>query len=539
MPSFTDWRQFKTPFFEISVGDSRGQNMVTLPHYILRLVEKVEVIETFSNDAFNAINITFVEGSREPISHDSALGNGGLYNIDKDVGDVLNNRTAILTDLEFSNNNKIKFLTEDEIKITPVNNILTNFRGEEIFLEPKNSPSFLFRQYNQIKVTWGYRELGDLFTRSVRCRIIAVTVDFPENDQVRTIVKCGVRDSFDQIAIPGGTGFNFDVVNGGATSQRDPTLHDLLTSQAKKMGVPSVISKSFAIDNIGNDRFKLLMGDQSIDEQFKTYAMLYNARYNFIIDPATGLDTLVFMNLADFESKPVFKDPVLFTYKAPGSIIKSINLRVDYGGLFGASTVGTTDDGPMVSIQNVGTDQSVTYGQSDSAAPEKIVSADPVNSNNTVPAVSNFVKSVGGKGYAGIVENFPDTNPQILVDLNKALSERSNRLVYLDIATIGHPLLTPGVVEVGGIGIRYSGRYRIMTVIHTIDTNGYVCKASALNATLNNGLEVINTVKGEDVQESNSTEPVEQPKIVESASTPTQDVLTLVRDQYEKIIFKK
>ena len=65
-----DYTKIKTPFYEISIGDSSGQRLVKLPHHILRLVNKVEITEFLEPDNYNTMVLTFQEGSREPASPD-------------------------------------------------------------------------------------------------------------------------------------------------------------------------------------------------------------------------------------------------------------------------------------------------------------------------------------------------------------------------------------------------------------------------------------------------------------------------------------
>jgi len=73
-----DYRKFKTPFYEVEIGDSTGQRLVKLPHHVARLIQKVEILETFTPGQFSTITITMIEGSREPASQDPTMGNGGL-----------------------------------------------------------------------------------------------------------------------------------------------------------------------------------------------------------------------------------------------------------------------------------------------------------------------------------------------------------------------------------------------------------------------------------------------------------------------------
>src|ERR1700740_1693046 len=118
-----DYRKFKTPYYEIYVSDSTGKRMVKLPHHIIRLVEKVKIVEAFTPEvAFSTLTIDFVEGSREPASPDATLGTSGLYkvpisagpdgyNADMNIAGSITNRAGSISDLRFSGSGGITFMT--------------------------------------------------------------------------------------------------------------------------------------------------------------------------------------------------------------------------------------------------------------------------------------------------------------------------------------------------------------------------------------------------------------------------------------------
>src|SRR6266478_6602950 len=188
------YSKFKTPFYEIQVSDSTGKRKVELPHHILRLVEKVEVFETFQtseNKEFGTLTVHFIEGSREPANKDVSIGTEGLYSVplekdnsDLDISGSLTNRTGIITDLRFSGNSGITFLIDEEKRSGKVDNTaqknVINQKTIRQHNRESSAPLFLFQERNQIKVTWGYKE-DPQTVRSFIGHIIMVQTDFPES----------------------------------------------------------------------------------------------------------------------------------------------------------------------------------------------------------------------------------------------------------------------------------------------------------------------------------------------------------------------
>lgn len=551
MAAPTDRRKFKTPYFEIAIGDSLGKRMVTLPHQLLRLVEKVEILETFERDELYTITLVFIEGSREPASPDSSLGTQGLYKIDKNIAGYMTNRTGLLVDLRFSGDGGITFISKEESQNNRLNtNLLTNTSGEKVSRtyesEPK-SPTLLFQQRNQVKVTWGYRE-DTHNARSLRAYISVVTTEFPENGQPRTTITCtSTRAFLDQIAKTNGTSFAQTeqkvpiqlFQSDGTTAKQfsDPPTPELLSGLAKTMQMPSLISPVLPGEKLDNDHFKLLMGGQSLDQFIKNLAITHNAYYNIMPDPATGKDTLIFLHVTDFESKPIVNDPRLFTYKAPGSIIKSVSVHADFINIVGSTITGKDDQGNQLQFgQNVGGNQSLLFPSNN----EKVIDTDPTN-NNAVHAAKAFKEKVGTPGFTGKLENHPDSGSDYFTGLSQSYAHQSSRSIEMDLVTLGYPRLTPGVIDIQGLGRRYSGKYRLMTVTHIIDPNGYVCRASAVNFTLSDGIKVSDAKKGQEVQEQVAVR-VFQPKVVQNPSQQSSasgNILQLLRDQYETFIYKK
>jgi len=543
-----DYRKFKTPFYEISVGDSSGKRMVNLPHHILRLVEKVEIFETFEAGQFSTISVTFVEGSREPASQDPTLGTSGLYKIanpngrtDMDISGSLTNRTGVITDLRFSGNSGITFLSEDERKTGSISDKkITNVEGNKVSRLHKNeskNPIFLFQERNQIRVTWGYKE-DPSSIRHVRGYIIMINTTFPENAHPRTVVTCQDTGAFlDQLAPKKGVAFGKRIstgTNNSLVTFEDLKTDDLIKKICNDAGMPCIVSKNLPAEKLDKDKQKIWLAGESFHQFMEKLADAHNAYYKVIPDPKTGTDTLLFIKKQDFESKPVVSDLRLFKYKSPGSILKTVDIKADFGMIGASSQIGVDTEGKEGQATSDGEEQIQLFNPraevSNTKKREVVMDFDPT-SNNPINACVNIKDTLTEGDFTGRAENTPTENEQNNIDSAKIAAEQNSRAITLEMTTQGYTKLTPGVIEIGGIGLRYSGKYRVLTVNHILDNKGYNCRATATTYSLaQGGVEVREAQKGVDID----------PKVSEQLFTPAREsnnkIDRTVREQYSKLI---
>lgn len=499
-----DYRKYKTPFYEVEIGDATGQRLVKLPHHVLRLLQKVEITEPLGRgeqEEFTTINLSFIEGSREPASPDASLGTSGLYKIpvegnktDMDIAGSLTNRTGVLTDLRFSGSGGITFLTEGEKKAGKVDStIQKNVDGKKTtrkFKTEAAAPVFLFQERNQVKVTWGYKE-DPSSVRSIRARIIMVKVEYPEGDSVRTTITCQDTGAFlDQIATSKGIPFGKRITTPKGNSII--TFEDLPTDQllrdiSTKAGMAVIISKNLPAEKHDADRQKMWIAGESFTQFIGKLAEVHNCYWRIIPDSKTGKDTLVFIKKPDFESKTLNVDKTALIYKAPGALIKSVNINVDFGAITGNAQKSLDENGQVVEDNSyVNVQLLAAHKGSKLSKSEEYVNADP-NSTNPVPAVVGVTENIAKGDVAGHVSNTARSDKGALSDISQSQADIKSRIIQLEFTTIGWTKLTPGIVEIGGIGVRYSGRYRIMSVTHTIDQSGYITKCSATSQFLPGG----------------------------------------------------
>ena len=494
-----DYRNFKTPFFEISIGDSTGKRLVKLPHHILRLVEKIEITETFVAGNFSSFNIDFVEGSREPASPDASLGTNGLYKIattgqnpDMDIAGSITNRSGAITDLRFSGNGGITFLTETERKNGAIDRRpQENINGDIVTRNHKKEPSrpvFLFQERNQVKITWGYLE-DNHSVRSIRGYIIMLNTSFPESGQVRTTITCqDTRSALDQIApakgIPFGTrktsskGNSIVVFNDEKT---DKVIRDI----CDKAGMASIVSKDLPADTVDADKQKLWIAGESFHQFMTRLADIHHAYYTVYPDPKTGKDTLVFIKKQDFENRLVITDRDLTTWKGAGSILKSVEIKADFGSPTGNAQLGVGNTAKQQGAVN----NTVNMRQFESSKGklEQVQPNSPVDEGNPVMAAKGIHENVANGNTTGTVDLNPSNNRERLDTIAQHTASENARNIVLEFTSLGYTKFSPGVIDIRNIGVRYSGKYRLQTVTHTIDNSGYITKGTAVSMAVGTG----------------------------------------------------
>lgn len=84
----------------------------------------------------------------------------------------------------------------------------------------------------------------------------------------------------------------------------------------------------------------------------------------------------------------------------------------------------------------------------------------------------------------GQVDIHPSTSADKHEATSLATTNINNRNIVLEFTTLGYTKFSPGVIEFRNIGVRYSGKYRLQTVTHTLDGSGYVTKGTAVSFAL-------------------------------------------------------
>lgn len=487
-----DYLNYKTPFYEIEVSDPAYKRKVSLPHHILRLIEKVEITEAYVSpeNQFGATvgTISFIEGSREPASQDPSLGTAGLYQmgssgkqVDMDIAGSITNRVGSIVDLRFSGSNGITFTTEAEKQAGVVDNTpQENVQGKIVtrkFKKENKAPKFLFDSNNLVKITWGYKDEPSS-VRSIMLTIISVETVFSDTGATTINIQLSDKGAILNQVVPK-TGVVFgDVipVKGNAIINfKDLKTDEMIRQIAERSGMAAIISKNILSDTLDKNRQKMWIAGESFHEFLTKLAMQQNCYYKVINNPQTGKPTIYFIKREDFEAKPPLPVDKYFylQYKHPGSLVKAVNVNADFANPTGYATANTDDVGDTVSYEN-----NVSLQQFKNKEGQVITDA------SIDPAVQGITDSLLGGNYTGNMAITPNQNPAYHDGIAKTQADKSNRIIAIDVTTIGYAKFTPGVYDISNIGVRYSGKYRILTVSHTIDTSGYICKLNGTTHSL-------------------------------------------------------
>ena len=490
---FEGYSKFRTPFYEISISDSSGKRSVKLPHHIIRLVEKIEIVETFVGGDFTTFTIDFIEGSREPASPDANLGTNGLYkistdgqNVDMDIAGSITNRSGTITDLRFSGSGGITWLTEEERKSGKVDRKpQENVEGKQTTRAYKyetSPPRFLLQARNKVSVTWGYVE-DPSSRRTITGYIYLLKTSFPENGATRTTITCqDTRAALDQVASTKGVPFGTRVKSGKGDSIitiKDTNTVTLIRSICDKAGMAHIVSNNLPGDLVDKDKQKLWIGGESFHQFMTRLAALHNSYYTIVPGKDNKKDTLVFIKKQDFESRLVITDRNLTTYKGLNSILKSVDINCDFGVPVGNMQTNVDNEGKANS-ENIKTVNSTQF-KSSSGKQEQIISSDPTTEDNPVPAAKQLSEILANGKTTGNVDLNPSTSKERLKSQAENEADLKSRIIQLEFVSLGYTKYTPGVIEIRNIGVRYSGKYRLQTVTHTIDNSGYVTKGTAVS----------------------------------------------------------
>jgi hypothetical protein len=504
--AFGDYRDFNNFFFEISVGDSTGSiPPIKLPHHISRLCEKVEISESLREGENSTITLTFIEGSREPADRTALTGTAGLYrlappgdnssgNVDKAISGSLTNRTGIITDLRFSGKTGITFLTESEQKSGKKSSKLQkNVVGKKVtrkYVTEPARPVFIFQERNRVQVKWGYISPDGKLknSRTLTLYIIALRSSFSENGSVTTTITCGPFGAFLNQVTPkrGKPVGNIQKTSEGSVIHIDIGTKEYLEKTFQKAGIKGFVSSKLINDKKDRHHRKVWVAGKGYKEYLSELAKEHNA----IVDYVTDVETIFFVSKPDFFSKPIKGgNSELFTFNARGSILKSVEVDCDFGGLVGRTENGLDENGEDIkTTTEVPIELAVPQKIDGTDKKEKIIDTNPTSGRNPIASAKGLSDSLGDDATVGRVSMNPSKSDlKNFQEASEAKVADDSRLVNVSVTTLGYPQFIPGLVFIRGIGVRYSGAYEFYTVNHILDANGYITKATGMRQTLSAG----------------------------------------------------
>jgi len=492
----TDYDKYKTPFFRITIANADKSKVYELPPYLLGLVEKVEIIETKAGCNITSLfHLTFKEGSREPFNKDLNTHTSSLYN---NAGGEVTNATGMLTDLRFSTGGFSSLIpTEIGLTLPSLPSPSSGTSGISSPAPEKKTAvgddvakatgiNYVFQERNKIQVTWGYLE-DQKNQRTVRGDIIMIQSDFPEAGHPQVVVTCSGPGSWlDQIAPVTATYFRDTIATAFSNSGKPiPSFIDLPTKDLIKQLLPGFklyVSDNLLAEKIEKSKAKLIRAGQSPDDFLRQLAKTNNAMYITYYSPKDGKPSAAFISRTDFLSTPVINNPGLTTYKAPGSLIKSISVKADFNSLSGSGHGGVDNSGQtQITTAGNSTSSEVLFGDTN------LVDASPTSKANGIASAKKVNEKVFRNTGANVskFEMNPNANDtSYLVGKSKSKAACMGRTIFLEFSALGYTRFTVGAINFGGLGNRYSGFYEVLTVTHTIDSSGYNCRGSAESAAI-------------------------------------------------------
>lgn len=496
----------KTPFYKVSISDSSGTSFVDLPYFVHRLVEKIEIKEMLGTGWCipAQFSIYFIEGSREPYPTNQQINTSVGYPIDNDGSGSLTNNTGMLADLRYiktSGGNSITSIPPSATGLIVDNLSAAAEAGSSIAanLEQASSKSpkfismdssvtkkhpvqYLFENRNRVRIEWGYIE--DLSNRrGVQGHVAGIELEFPENDQPKLKVNI-VEPSLhlDQVAGIFGTSFFNKTVEGSTAfgapieTYKNISVKKLIEEFCSKAKMaPPMVSDIY--DTIQLDKYAhhIIPMGMSPNQFFGELSKKYDAYYKVFVDSATNQDTIAFLNKQEYNAKSLNDDIALLTYRSPGSIIKSIQLKAEYVKLPGHAKSGVTEDGKLTAVAS-----KTAIGLSTVSKGANLVDSDPTG-NNPVGAAKGSIAALNTPFTVGTGEYSSEMNDINTVKHQVASKNhcQTNGNIALNLTSIGYSKLRPGPWRISGLGERFSMVYYFYEVTHVIDSSGYTCSAIA------------------------------------------------------------
>jgi hypothetical protein len=290
--------------------------------------------------------------------------------------------------------------------------------------------------------------------------------------------------------------------------------------------MPCIVSTDLPAPTVDADKQKVWVGGESFHQFMTRLAEKHDSYYTIKLDPESGKDTVIFIKKQDFEGKEIIADKTLTTYKAPGTLLRSVDIKIDFGGIPGNTQAGVNKEGKSLSSNSGdGLESEVLYD-------EQHMPLSPVGQGNEIAGARGLVDNVMQGEVTGTLDVTPTNTQRNVDDTSRTNAKKQERKIALDFTTIGFSKFTPGVIDFRNIGVRYSGKYRVITTTHTIDNSGYTTKGTALSFALKaGGIPNPEAQKGVERKDSTSDE-----RLFIDKSTEDSTVASTVKDRYDRFI---
>lgn len=485
------YNNFRTPFFKLAVATNNKNNFIELPIQITKLVQSIELQEHSGGCArFSQLVIKLAEGSREPY-----IRNSSTPDYDSN-GFEFSNNTGMLVDLQFTGSGiGIENLLDISIGSTAsslssalnaasLTNATTSVTeqentGESALSLPiaptQGTGAFLFSPRHLVKLTWGYIE-DEKSVRNWVGSIIIVRSQFPSAGQpVTEITVHGAGSTFDQITPRSGKSFS-------VSTFAEKSIKEIVQEVCASAGYLLIISEDLGPSGEADTGKPIVWpAGWSLQQFFSRLASQSNCVYRTFYSPSTAKPVVQFIKRTEWY-KYVFIPEKLFTYKGPQSILKSVDVKIDYGNNTSTYKKQITEDGKSIANKSNAKEETVILEG------ENLPNNNPEESNTADTAGTGIVEAVPNGKVAGNVEYVPDgTTAKVKANADASTGCPTSGNVMLEFSCLGYTKLTNVTIPIRGIGVRYSGNYTIQSITHTIDSSGYSCKGVAQKAGVGSG----------------------------------------------------
>ncbi len=211
--------------------------------------------------------------------------------------------------------------------------------------------------------------------------------------------------------------------------------------------------------------------------------------YNFFIghDYLTDSPIIFFISDEDYVGYSNFD----MTWKAPNSLLMSYTVRSDFS---------QYQNGAASAIDPSDPSQIQSYTQDESTVSISVKGPDDTTKNRIATPTGTSISSalVGTYGAtSGTSVYTPSFEPNATKTALDPIVRKNEYATLINGTMIGHPYMCPCVVNIQNIGLRYSGRYRLLTVKHLIDANGYKIEFTGMTNVIGDGLFNSNKPSGQ------------------------------------------
>jgi hypothetical protein len=356
-------------------------------------------------------------------------------------------------------------------------------------------PKFLFQEDNVVDIEWGYTS-DPSKSRNMRFIIKYVEYDAADSSNPEAKIYCipaAIADLKKNYPTIGQAFYDIYVnpLNNESTRFTAPiTAGQLVKRLADKLGYDSIISntanKLNTDDRVDIDFVTRWTPDMSILNFISLLAFKTHHHFEVGWSPIRNKNVISFVSDEDYSKKPCFN----IIWKGTNGILQSYNLKADFSRLPDGAATSIDPDAPSNGIQiNYRVDSGLTIALKQPEDTSKGRIATPnITPDSNIDSISTGIPSTA-TSTVGSSKYSPSNQPNgVKIALDAPI--RMNQFpTIINGVMLGYPLLSTGIVNISNIGLRYSGRYRLTSIKHIIDIQGYKLEFSGITNVVSDSLQ--------------------------------------------------